>query len=159
VSLPIYVDAYSGYKANERPRQFVLDEEVYEIAAVIDQWCEPTATYFKVQTTEDKTYILRYDQEVDEWTLQSGFFDGDELMSRPGIELVPVDADVIRRAEKLIDGCEQCHEEDADIPFDWILDRVTGRSGATTDYILTEPARCPICKHGITAKTLVEPIG
>ena len=63
--------------------------------------------------------------------------------SRPGIELVAVDADVIRRAEKLIDGCEHCHEDDADIPFDWILDKLTGRSGATTDYILTEPARCP----------------
>jgi hypothetical protein len=25
-----------------------------------------------------------------------------------------------------------------------------------TDYILTEPARCPICKHEITEKTLVE---
>jgi hypothetical protein len=156
MSLRIYVDAYSGYKANERPRQFVLDEEVYEIATVLDQWYEPTATYFKVQTTEDKTYILRYDQEVDEWTLQSRF-DGDELMSRPGIELVPVDANVIRQAEKLIDGCEHCHGDDADIPFDWILDKVTGRSGATTDYILTEPVRCPTCKHAIRDKTLIEP--
>jgi hypothetical protein len=32
MSLPIHVVAYAGYKANERPRQFVLDEEVYEIA-------------------------------------------------------------------------------------------------------------------------------
>jgi hypothetical protein len=30
MSLPIHVDAYSGYKANERPREFVLDEEIYE---------------------------------------------------------------------------------------------------------------------------------
>jgi hypothetical protein len=40
--------------------------------------------------------------------------------------------DVIRQAEKLIDGCEHCHEEEAAIPFDWILDKVTGRSGAMT---------------------------
>ena len=34
MSPPIYVAAYSGYKANERPRRFVLDEEmdVAEIA-------------------------------------------------------------------------------------------------------------------------------
>jgi hypothetical protein len=38
MSLPIYVDAYSGYKADERPRQFVLDEQIYEIVAVLDQW-------------------------------------------------------------------------------------------------------------------------
>jgi hypothetical protein len=55
MGLPIYVDAYSGYKANERPRKFVLDEEIYEIATVLDQWYEPSATYFKVQSTEGKT--------------------------------------------------------------------------------------------------------
>jgi hypothetical protein len=103
MSLPVYVDAYSGYKANERPRQFVLDEEIYEIAAVLDHWYEPSATYFKVQTTEGKTYLLRYDEQTDEWTLQSGF-DGDELLARPSIELVTVDANVVRRAEKLIES-------------------------------------------------------
>ena len=55
-------------------------------------------------------------------------------MSLPRIELVPVGADVIRRAEKLIDGCEHCDLADAIVivPFDWVLDKVTGRSGATT---------------------------
>jgi len=81
MSLPVYVDAYSGYKANERPRQFTLDEQIYEIAAVLDQWYEPSATYFKVQSTEGNTYLLRYDEETDEWTLQGGF-DGDELLAR-----------------------------------------------------------------------------
>jgi len=90
MSLPIYVDAYSGYKANERPQRFVLDEEICEIAAVLDQWYEPSATYFKVQSTEGKTYLLRYDEETDEWRLQSRF-DGDELMTRPSIQLVTVD--------------------------------------------------------------------
>jgi hypothetical protein len=47
MSLPIHVDAYSRYKANERPRQFTLDEEIYEIDVVLDQWYEPSATYFK----------------------------------------------------------------------------------------------------------------
>src|SRR5262245_20375000 len=79
---PRLVDAYSGYKANERPCQFTLDEVVYEIAAVLDQWYEPSATYFKVQSTERKIYLLQYDEDADEWTLQSGF-DGDELLARP----------------------------------------------------------------------------
>src|SRR5262245_63934667 len=116
---------------------------VYEIDSVLDQWYEPSATYFKVQSTEGKTYLLRYDERADEWTLQSGF-DGDELLSRPSIQLVTVDADVIRRAEKLIESCEHCHPDDAEIPFDWILDRVTGRSGSTTDCILVESARCQL---------------
>jgi len=63
MSPPIHVEAYSGYKANQRPRQFTLDEQIYEIAAVLDQWYEPSATYFKVQSTEGKTYLIRYDEK------------------------------------------------------------------------------------------------
>jgi hypothetical protein len=155
MSLPIHVDAYSGYKAIERPRQFVLDDEIYEIAAVLDQWYQPYATYFKVQTAEHKTYLLRYDHETDEWTLQSGF-DGDELLARPSITLITLDADTIRRAEQQIESCEHCHPNDAEIPFDWILADVTGKRGPY-EFMLTEPARCPNCKHDITEKTLVEP--
>jgi hypothetical protein len=126
MSLPIYVDAYSGFKANERPRHFTLDEEIYEIAAVLDQWYEPSATYFKVQSTEGKTYLLRYDEEADEWTLQNGF-DGEEPLSRPSIELVTVDSAIAKKAEQRIESCEHCHPADAEIPFDWLLAEVTGR--------------------------------
>jgi len=37
MSLPIHVTAYSGYKANERPRDFTVDEDLYEIAEVEDR--------------------------------------------------------------------------------------------------------------------------
>jgi hypothetical protein len=154
LSLPTHVDAYSGYKANERPRQFVLDDEIYEIAAVLDQWYQPYATYFKVQTVERKTYLLCYDEEIDEWTLQSGF-DGDELLARPSIELVAVDSVTVKKAEQRIESCEHCHPADAEILFDWLLAEVTGRRGAV-EFVLTEPARCPNW-HEITEKTLVEP--
>jgi len=56
MSLEIYVDAYSGYKANERPRQFTLDEDNLEIEAVEEQWRSPEAQYFKVRTTDGKHY-------------------------------------------------------------------------------------------------------
>jgi hypothetical protein len=83
MSLRVYVDGYSGYKANERPRMFDLDGEVYEIASVLDRWYEASAAYFKVRTTDFRVFILRYDEHVDEWTLQSGF-DGDDLLAPPG---------------------------------------------------------------------------
>jgi hypothetical protein len=57
----------------------------------------------------------------------------------------------------LIESCEHCHTDDADIPFDWILDRVTGSESSVTDYILEEPAKCPNCRREIFEKTLVEP--
>ena len=63
-----------------------------------------------MRATEDKRYILRYEERHDEWTLQSGF-DGDALLARPGIEIVAVDAATIRKAEQLIESCGQCHPD------------------------------------------------
>ena len=57
--LPVHVESYSGYKANERPRRFVLDDKIYDIAVVLDQWHEPDATYFKVKSVEGKTAPVR----------------------------------------------------------------------------------------------------
>lgn len=112
MSLPIHVDAYSGYRANERPRQFVLDDAAYEIEAVEDRWYEPAAEYFRVRTTDGKRYLLRYDEQGDAWSLQSGF-DGDELLARPGTEMVTVGPEAIREAERRIAGCEHCRGEEA----------------------------------------------
>jgi len=41
----------------------------------------------------------------------------------------------LREAEKLIESCEACNPEDAQIPFDNVLDRVTGSDPSVTDYI------------------------
>ena len=109
----------------------------------------------RCRALKEKTYLLRYDQDTDEWTLQSGF-DGDELLARPSIELVTVDSVIAKKAEKQIESCEYCHPADAEIPFDWLLAEVTGRRSAV-EFILSEPARCPNCKHEITEKTLVAP--
>ena len=154
MTLPIYIDAYSGYKANERPETSTLDEELYNIAEVEDQWHEPDAEYFRVRTAEGKRYILRYNQQADEWTLQSGF-DGDALLGRPGIALVTVNAAQIREAESKIEGCGYCHPDDSELPFDWILERVAGKAGMV-DFMMVETAKCPNCKQTLTEKTLVE---
>ena len=49
----------------------LVDEDWIDIAAIEDRWYEPDAEYFKVLTTEDKTYVLRYEQQRDEWTVAS----------------------------------------------------------------------------------------
>jgi hypothetical protein len=149
-----HVDKYSGHRANQRPRSFTVDEQLYGIEAVLDQWYEPSDTYFKVQTDEGKVYLVRYDTG-DKWTLQSGF-DGDELFARPSIEFITVGPEVIQRAEELTESCEHCHPGDAEIPFDWLLAKVIGKHGPF-EFILAEPARCANCKHEITEKTLTDP--
>jgi hypothetical protein len=156
MSLVIYVFALSGYKANERPLRFELDDQTYEIEAVEEQWRSPDGTYFRVRTTEGERYLLRYDEHEDEWTLQTGF-DGDQLLARPGIELVTVDPAAIREAESRIAGCERCRQQ-ADLPFDWIVADALDKHGMY-DFVLTEPARCPNCGAEVSEKTLVEPQG
>jgi hypothetical protein len=113
MALPIYVDAYSGYKANERPRQFAVDEDLIQIAEIEDRWYDPDAEYFRVRSPEGKRYILRYDMKLDQWTLQSGF-DGAELLARPSIELIIVEPRAIREAESRIARCERCRGDAAD---------------------------------------------
>jgi len=41
----------------------------------------------------------------------------------------------------MIAGYETC-SEDAEIPFDNILDQLTGSDPSVTDYVLEVPARC-----------------
>jgi hypothetical protein len=74
-------------------------------------------------------------------------------------QVVLIDAETLRQAEKLIESCEHCNPVGAEIPFDNILDRVTGSDPSVTDYILESPAKCPNCKREILEKTLIEPVG
>jgi hypothetical protein len=69
--------------------------------------------------------------------------------------IVLVDAATLREAEQLIESCEHCNPDGAEIPFDNILDRVTGSDPSVTDYVLEHPAKCPNCKREILEKTLV----
>ena len=59
--------------------------------------------------------------------------------------IVLVDAASLRKAERRIESCEGCNEDDAEIPFDNILDRMTGSDPSATNYILEHPAKCSRC--------------
>jgi hypothetical protein len=58
---------------------------------------------------------------------------------------VLLDAEAIRVAEEQIAACEFCAPAESELPFDYILDCVTGFDPEFTDYILSEAARCPSC--------------
>ena len=69
--LKITVQGYSGYKLNERPTRFILDDHQYEVEDILDQWYSPDSTYFKVRANDGSDYILRYHSATEEWTLES----------------------------------------------------------------------------------------
>jgi hypothetical protein len=71
--------------------------------------------------------------------------------------IVLLGAVTLHMAVKLIESCEHCNPGVAEIPFDNILDRVTGSDPSVTDYVLEHPAKCPSCKREILEKTFIEP--
>lgn len=56
--------------------------------------------------------------------------------------ILNVSAATKRKAAKLILSCEAC-SNDAEIPFDHVLDWVTGLDPAVTDYVLSEVPKVP----------------
>lgn len=71
-SLPkkIEVVAYSGYKANERPLYFILDQKRLEVQNVIDRWYGVEHDYFKVLADDGKVYLLRWHRSLDLWFIE-----------------------------------------------------------------------------------------
>ena len=53
--------------------------------------------------------------------------------------VVLVESATLRQAERLIESCEDCNEEGAQISSDNIVDQVTGSDPSVTDYILESP--------------------
>jgi hypothetical protein len=64
----IIVTAYSGYKADERPLSFLLEERRIRVDRVLDRWYGQEHDYFKV-LAEGGVYLLKRHREEDRWTL------------------------------------------------------------------------------------------
>jgi len=62
---------------------------------------------------------------------------------------VRVELDTVRLAEQQVASCEHCTPEDADVPFDFILDTLTGCKPETTDYTLAQFGSCPSCGQSL----------
>ena len=67
----IRVECYAGYRGEETPRRFQLDERCIEIVAVLDRWLAPDHRYFKVLGDDEQQYILRHDTETQHWDLSN----------------------------------------------------------------------------------------
>jgi hypothetical protein len=71
--MSLRVECYSGYKADERPVRFRLGERDYLVKEVLDRWCGPNDTFFKVRADDGNLYILRHSERPnnDEWRLEA----------------------------------------------------------------------------------------
>jgi hypothetical protein len=63
----IEVVAYSGYKANERPLYFVLEQKKRSVVDVLDRWYGEEHDDFKVLADDGKVYLIRWHRGLDVW--------------------------------------------------------------------------------------------
>ncbi len=65
----IEVEAYSGYKANERPLHFIVDHKRTNVVRVLDRWNGQDHDYFKVLADDGQVYVLKWHRSSDTWLL------------------------------------------------------------------------------------------
>ena len=70
------------------------------------------------------------------------------------IEVAFVDEPLVFGAEEFVSGCKLCTDS-ASIPFDYLLDALTGCDPRLTEYLMSRIAQCPRCSGEINEKTLV----
>ena len=67
----VEVQCYAGYRADERPISFILDDRKYIIEHIIDRWRSPEFEFFKVSADDDKVYLLKHDMRRHEWACEN----------------------------------------------------------------------------------------
>jgi len=79
-SLLIEIQCYAGYKADETPRRFRLEQHWIEVEEVVDRWQQvkglamsPRADYFKVRSRGGLLYVLKHDLDASQWLLVRRF--------------------------------------------------------------------------------------
>jgi hypothetical protein len=131
-----------------------FDHAFYVLAGEKDKeymLCEPAHCPSCNERIIERT-LVSFDNEIEVVVMQH--------MARvfePSLEdtdIVFVDAGTLLEAESRIVHCERCCE-DAEMTFDYILDKLTERDPTVTEYLLCRPARCPTCLGEVTEKTLI----
>ena len=76
------------------------------------------------------------------------------LITALEIDVAFVDEPLVFGAEEYVSSCQHCNEA-AIIPFDYVLDALTGCEPHLTEYLMYRVAQCPSCAAQINEKTLV----
>lgn len=67
--IPLAVDTYSGYRADERPVAIRLGGRRIAVREILDRWYGEGHAYFKLTGEDGTVYIIRQDRSADTWEL------------------------------------------------------------------------------------------
>jgi hypothetical protein len=69
VRMPLRVSCYSGYRSSQEPLAFWHGDRRLEVRTIVDRWYSPAQRWFKVDADDGHTYVLRHDEQRDEWEI------------------------------------------------------------------------------------------
>ena len=58
-AMKLMVECYAGRKPDQRPTRFWLDNRLYLVEEVVDQWYDPENIFYKIRADDGNLYILR----------------------------------------------------------------------------------------------------
>jgi hypothetical protein len=61
------VRCFSGYRADERPLSFLLEDRETKVHAILESWREPDYACFRVEIEDGLVYDLRHHEYEDVW--------------------------------------------------------------------------------------------
>jgi hypothetical protein len=67
--MQVRVETYPGHGGVEMLRRFCLDSREIEVRDNLDQWHGYDHRYFKVKDADGNLYILRHDEDRQDWDL------------------------------------------------------------------------------------------
>lgn len=70
----IEVEAYSGYRANERPLAVFLEGKRVGIRRILEHWITPEWDEFRVLGEDGRTYRMGWHRQRDRWVLKGASY-------------------------------------------------------------------------------------
>lgn len=67
--MKIRVECYAGYRGEETPRRFYLNDRAVGVSEVLDRWLAPEHRYFKIRGNDGGIYILRHEVPSGLWEM------------------------------------------------------------------------------------------
>ncbi|MEJ5239943.1 MAG: hypothetical protein WHS87_01930 [Anaerolineales bacterium] len=64
------VKCHSGSHYAERPLSFAWEGGSYEVKVILAQWRSPEGRFFRVRTSDQHLFELRYDEIHDLWEIR-----------------------------------------------------------------------------------------
>ncbi len=69
--MKINIECYSGYRGEETPRRFTVGSNRVKVLKILDRSLSPGYRSFKILGSDHAVYLLRYDENSWEWSLES----------------------------------------------------------------------------------------